>query len=57
MLLWKSLSSSELVVAPGDAGWQPSLQVGWVTSVLGSSLPPCPCRLEWGGLCMLMGGI
>lgn len=45
MLLWKSLSSSGLVVASGDVGRQPSLEVGWVTSVLGSSLPPCPRRL------------
>lgn len=36
MVLWKSLTSSGLVVAPGDAGGQrqPSLEVECVTLVL-----------------------
>lgn len=55
MLLWKSPPGVPVVVAPGHAGGQPSLESGWATSMLGSSLLSCPCRSAWGGLFMVMG--
>lgn len=46
MLLWKSLSSSGLV-APEDAGRHLSLEVRWVTLVLGSSAVSLQAGVEW----------